>query len=326
MFWNTLCSLDGKDLQQDAQKLKECITLPRYLYRYRPVTLSTIDALQRNRLYYSNANYYDDPFDTLIHIDFDIINERARQVFSAEDVRIKLRNMAEQLMIDEKETAKAEVLLNNLSVDEILTGIDKFLQTNIQSILKQNLWSVCFCESGKNENMWLKYADEYKGYCVIYDLKDDKKLLCGKQDKCKECVVNKTGISIYPMNYSDQGYDATVYAANLTIAAIAKTQLIQPIADAIIQSLPSGAWEQEKITLIKSECHETDQEWRMLLRGYSKPPVMQEWIPYGIILGLRTTDNDKDIIIRSAKSVGIEHIYESYINKQYHLDIRELEE
>ena len=67
VFWNTLCSLDGKDLQQDAQKLKECITLPRYLYRYRPVTLSTIDALQRNRPYYSNANYYVDPFDTMIY-------------------------------------------------------------------------------------------------------------------------------------------------------------------------------------------------------------------------------------------------------------------
>ncbi len=73
-FWDTLCSLDGKDIQQDAQRLSNCIKRPKYLYRYRPVTLKTIDALQTKRLHFLKADYYDDPFDTLIHIDFDIIH------------------------------------------------------------------------------------------------------------------------------------------------------------------------------------------------------------------------------------------------------------
>lgn len=42
---------------------------PKYLYRYRPASLKAIEALRTNRLYFSTANYYDDPFDTFINID-----------------------------------------------------------------------------------------------------------------------------------------------------------------------------------------------------------------------------------------------------------------
>ena len=62
----------------------------------------------------------------------------------------------------------------------------------------------------------------------------------------------------------------------------------------------------------------------MLLRENSTPPVMKEWIPAGVILGLRVMDRDKDIIIRSSKMAGIPHIYESFINNKYKLDHREI--
>ncbi len=240
------------------------------------------------------------------------------------DIPTGLHQMAEVFQIGKEDISHAEDMLTNLSMEQLLSGIDLFLKTNTQSILKQNLWSVCFSESGTNESMWLKYADQYKGFCLVYDLENDGQLLCGKQDKCLNCVVNKTGTALYPMYYSDQGYDATAYAANLTIANIANQNLKSPIKEQIIHSLPSGVWEQEKITLIKSLYHEPDQEWRMLLRGTSNPQVMMEWIPHGIILGLRTSEGDRNIIIRSAKMAGIEHIYESYINNQYHIGIKEI--
>lgn len=68
-FWKTLCSLDGKDLQADQNKLKEKIVFPRFIYRYREVTSNNLDALRSNRLFFSSANYYDDPFDTFLYID-----------------------------------------------------------------------------------------------------------------------------------------------------------------------------------------------------------------------------------------------------------------
>ena len=177
--------------------------------------------------------------------------------------------------------------------------------------------------SGINETMWLKYADQYKGFCVVYDFIDEKRKLCGKQEKCVNCVVNNAGVSLYPVYYSDTGYDATEYARNLTVATIVRSK-VPMLAERIIQSLPNASWEQERIALIKSKCHEYDQEWRMILRSPANGPIMQEWVPYGVVLGLRTNSRDKSTIIRSAKLAGIDHFFETYINDSNRLDIRPL--
>lgn len=75
IFWNTLCSLPGLDLTQDAEHLMTAIKLPRLLFRYRPVTLNSLESLRTNKLYFSSANYYDDPFDTFLHIDIESIQQ-----------------------------------------------------------------------------------------------------------------------------------------------------------------------------------------------------------------------------------------------------------
>ena len=50
--------------KQIAKQLIEKKKRPTYLYRYRSVSMNTLEALRTNRLYFSTANYYDDPFDT----------------------------------------------------------------------------------------------------------------------------------------------------------------------------------------------------------------------------------------------------------------------
>ena len=176
--------------------------------------------------------------------------------------------------------------------------------------------------------MWLKYADQYKGFCIIYDLSDSSKDLCGSQEKCNSCVVNNAGVSLYPVYYSNDGYDATDYAKKLAIVVmltqLGGNRLFGSTLNILIDRLFKTSWEQERVALIKSKCHEYDQEWRMLLHNSSSSPVMKEWIPYGIILGLRMMATDKDIVIRSSKMAGVEHIYESYINDNYRIAHREL--
>ena len=143
------------------------------------------------------------------------------------------------------------------------------------------------------------------------------------------CIVNNAGVSIYPVYYSDEGYDATKYATNLAAVFIAQlvlknSPISTEVINALIPSVQSQMWQPERIALIKSRCHEYDQEWRMLLRGNSKPPVMKEWKPSAVILGLKVTDQNKDIIIRASKMAGISHIYESFINDKYKIDHREI--
>lgn len=329
-FWEMLCSLQGNDLQKEYKKLKETIRYPQYLYRYRSVSLSSIDALQRNRMYLSNANYYDDPFDTLLQIDFNSLREEGMRVLTSPDL--------EQQMLDFAVRSGANSVIANNAIDmikqerfdpgQVVTEVIDYIRQYIQTLLKSTLWSACFTESGDNETMWLKYADQYKGFCIIYDLSDSSKDLCGSQEKCNSCVVNNAGVSLYPVYYSNDGYDATDYAKKLAIVVmltqLGGNRLFGSTLNILIDRLFKTSWEQERVALIKSKCHEYDQEWRMLLHNSSSSPVMKEWIPYGIILGLRMMATDKDIVIRSSKMAGVEHIYESYINDNYRIAHREL--
>ena len=97
IFWKTLCSLEGQDMQKDCEVLSKTIKVPKYLYRYRPVSLKSIEALRYNRMYFSTANYYDDPFDTFIHVDIK-----------------EMENFFSKIANDKIEFQKAETLIRNL--------------------------------------------------------------------------------------------------------------------------------------------------------------------------------------------------------------------
>lgn len=80
----------------------------------------------------------------------------------------------------------------------------------------------------------------------------------------------------------------------------------------------------EKISLIKKEWHQYDKEWRMLFAGNIKPPIMKEWIPIGIILGLRMDATEEKLVINLAKQAGIGKIYRSFIDKNGDLNAQEI--
>ena len=82
----------------------------------------------------------------------------------------------------------------------------------------------------------------------------------------------------------------------------------------------SSLWEKERTTLIKKECHRYDEEWRMVTGCNMNPPVMREWIPSGVILGLRMNVSEENLVISMAKEAGIKNIYKSYINVKNRLD------
>ncbi|MCI9457855.1 MAG: hypothetical protein HFE44_12940 [Oscillospiraceae bacterium] len=72
--------------------------------------------------------------------------------------------------------------------------------------------------------------------------------------------------------------------------------------------------------LIKKKCHQYDNEWRMITGCAMKPPIMMEWIPVGVILGLRMEKSEENLVISLARQAGIKKIYKSIINKDNLLD------
>lgn len=80
---------------------------------------------------------------------------------------------------------------------------------NARQIVQSEEYSICFTEDELNEVLWLKYAQNHKGFVMGYDLKNDADFLCGKTDKCENCSSYIIDSSLYPVCYSDEKYDAT---------------------------------------------------------------------------------------------------------------------
>lgn len=327
IFWDKLCAFDGTDIVSEGKELEKVIKLPQFLYRYRSVSDSTLEAMSKNKLYFSNSSYYDDPFDTYLHIDYKKIYHQLLQTKDLKENSIKIfTQICQDTGQDEERASQAVEKFREMSDEQIFNVLAYFLKNEIQSLIRNTSMSVCFSENGLNESMWLKYANQYKGFCIMYSLRveDEANFLCGKQDKCKRCGIAKYGVPLYPMYYSDERYDATKYAYNLAHDLFLRKCYPNLSDEEIAKLLDPCLWEKERVTLIKKKCHEYDQEWRAIIPVPMKPPVMQEWIPYGIILGLRTTDADKRKIMQSAKKSGIKHVYQSAIDNNGGLDAMEI--
>lgn len=70
----------------------EKIHYPRFLYKYRAVNNNNLDALRSNKLFFSKASSYDDPFDTFLHIDVDKIRQEFNSNYSSPEALAALAN------------------------------------------------------------------------------------------------------------------------------------------------------------------------------------------------------------------------------------------
>ena len=137
---------------------------------------------------------------------------------------------------------------------------------------------------------------------------------CGKLSKCVNCGVYKGGTRIYPVYYSNESHDATDLL-KLVMAQEVAQRLGGSLPESIQKDLKPLPWEIERNSLIKKECHKYDEEWRMIANAKMKLPAMIEWVPKGVIIGLRTSQVDKNLIISMAKEAGVKNIYQSYIDE-----------
>ena len=93
-----------------------------------------------------------------------------------------------------------------------------------------------------------------------------------------------------------------------------------PLPEFLQRELKPLPWEIERNSLIKKECHKYDEEWRMIANCKMNLPAMIECVPAGVIIGLRTSQVDKNLIISMAKEAGIKNIYQSYIDEKNKLN------
>ena len=306
-FWNAL--LDAKKIE-DVEKVYATINLPRYVYRYRAVSTNSLSALGENKLFFSTSNYYDDPFDTYFHINWDIPRKL--------EAKLKNGTVPEQMFLgmDFLRTQIEKVKGTDLTgVTENVIGYLK----EIRNDMRRKTWSICFSESLNNENLWLKYADNHKGFVMEYDV---KQLLEGEMkviglDSCDGCKSNSLSAAIWPVYYAKEKYDATEYAS---FCAVCRLFERNGRPDIVQQLLSAGlyTWDAMRVVLTKKWIHHYDEEWRLVLAPqYNIKPQckpVKGCRPSRIILGLNIEDEKRQEVLLQAKKAGIECCQKMIIN------------
>lgn len=313
-FWDTLCSIRDNN-PEHLKALIASIKAPDYLCRFRSLSENSLLQLQENKLYYSSADFYDDPFDTFIHFDYARIRaqfEMLSNLVSSDSPEL-LNGLK---MLEPVIGISAEQFLKNLKEHPL--DLSKFPERvkQVRTLIQKNLFSICFCENELNETLWLKYANNYRGFALVYDMKDENTFLCEKEDVCKNCRSLIERPSIYPVYYTEDAYDATQFA----LACLLWDEHVSPqIAEL---SYKTVMWEAERVSLIKKKCHEYDQEWRMIRPTMTPERTCIKMKPNKIILGLRMPEYERLMVISAAKVAGIGNIEELYINDLDQLDTK----
>ena len=309
VFWDTLCSLQGIDLVKEGQTLRQTIKMPKHLYRFRPVTINSLESLRTNTMYFSTADYYDDPFDSYSYIDWDYVSKQLQDAYND---TTKLQTMAKS--IQETFNIPADNIITaikNTPFDQWISCSTTILEESRKEIQKRQL-SICFTEQCNNEVLWLKYASNHKGFALEYHISDD---FLSINDS-----ITPSHYFLYPIYYSNQKYDASEYAKNVAYQLLAMYS--HPFLKSyILYNLPVLNWHYERIGLIKHKCHEHDKEWRILYPVIMPSPEIEkqrpkmERKPSSVIIGVRTGISEKKLIISLAKEASIPRIYQLSIDK-----------
>lgn len=297
IYWNTILGLSGKQeaLDEERKKILATVNCPKSLYRFRPVTESSLEELEKNYMVFSSADHYDDPFDTYMRIDttkllklVDDIKNDPSVVLSI----IKERFPSLDLKDFNEESLKLDVLFP--SSEDIIK-----LRQNMQI----DTYSVCFCESVKNESSWMKYADNHKGFVLEYNFSPEF-----IEELWKYEVLSA---NLFPVYYSDKKYNATDYAIRNILLYICR-----PTPYLYNELLRYMCWENTKISLIKNKCHKYDKEWRLVPSFSLLCRDIIRRKPQSITIGLRTSKYTEQVIIASAKMAGISEFYKMEIDNK----------
>lgn len=319
-FWNVLKDLHNND-KVSMNMLTEASERPETLCRFRPVSEHSLQQLQENKLFFSSSDHYDDPFDTYFYTDVD------QMVPVYEEMKKDLREGNTAFADKLRQIAKLTDQVPEIFVSRLSNGALDFAQLKgqlmtVRNSIQRRLFSICFCEDPYNETLWLKYAGNYSGFVQIYDLNSIDTFLCGTGKECQNYISAKECPYIYPVYYSDIRYDATKYALGIWLMEKIEQQnnmALAPLHEYVKSSL---IWEIERICLIKRKCHEYDQEWRMIRPAMFEQRSCVKMKPCKIIVGLRTPQYERRLIVSAATIAGIQEIHELYINDSDKLDSR----
>lgn len=132
-------------LQGNIEAAKKCVLHNAgglHLFKFYRGTKQQLDTVMDEKFWLSNARYFNDPYDSL-----SLVNVRTEIKYDSSDPEARRKAYEEY---------KGQVESDNIAYD-----------------FQGNVYATCFSEiAPDNLHMWSYYADDHKGFCIEYLLKD----------------------------------------------------------------------------------------------------------------------------------------------------------
>lgn len=313
-----------EDIHARVLPIREAIVdmMPQSLFKYRSCIERHINAFEKDVIISVPADWFNDPYDTLVRYDYEGIIKYVETIVSPEGLE-QLKSFYslgndfpdayKQILPDE---FWGELKAHVLEITDF-EGLEVRLESAKQQMLslistyfpilsflgKRYSTIACFSEDVKSILMWSHYADSHKGFALEYDFRPT-------------LTHPLPRVGIYPVIYSEERYDASAY---LTWAFL-KIMGVNAVNPDMMASI--------KAALYKSKQWEYEKEWRMIDPGphdiLNPTSSFIEYRPVAIYYGRNIEAKNKERLHEIAAEKGIKE-YEmviDYAGEKYEMGIR----
>ena len=263
------------------------------LCRFRQINEQSLEAFSNDKLYFSiPAKSFNDPYDTLIYANPIVIMGRIYN-----NIKYGMDDYIERLKKrDVKMAAYAELLNRSPKkgdlIEEFLSKYDTLIN-RIQTDVRKNARVICFSERYDSMLMWSHYADQHKGFALVFD---KESLELSDPYTLEDEVIKKKPL-LMRVSYVDNQVDLTDdIEAHLKNHSIRAESGLVPPEDTLTQA---------KLRLMlteKSTEWSYEKEWRIIPRYISLEHESNlgyiKITPKAVILGSKcNAENSKQISI-----------------------------
>lgn len=277
------------------------------LTRYRSCTLQNIENLKKDRLYYSTPANFNDPYDTLLYANyFKILHD------VAVNLNMEMDNYLERLSEKDKILASFGIAMwkgKNKS-DTLKNFFESIYNAakDLKDSLRNNVRILCFSEDYLSMLMWSHYADNHKGFAIVYD----KDAIISADNFTIDNTVIKKKPLLRPVNYVEQQIDLTEDLENYVRAYRMESlgDVKPPPCHLSVEKLRTSLLE-------KSQDWSYEREWRVIPRHISlenqSDLSYMRVRPKAVILGSQCEKNNRKEIMDICNKRRIS-IYKAEIN------------
>lgn len=288
------------------------------LFRYRKLNNnaeSNIDALRKDRLYFSIPANFNDPYDNRMYVDKAAIEKVIRKNWEHMDEFLDILEKQNLIVAQYGRTIWHSNKKLNFQ-NEFLSMVDKIIDT-VRDNYRNYMKIICFSEEYDSELMWSHYAEDHKGFLIVYEKENIEH---GEiYNKYNEKITKK--VKLLNIQYTNTQVNMTKYMNDFLLK-----RLLSPNMDtSFIPEIPNQALRDMATT--KSESWKYEKEWRVIPRVISiekeSPITYMEIKPKAIIAGTQCIDKNKKILKNIAMKKKIP-FYEMQISSgiQYGLEIK----